>query len=150
MQSEGKIQIKPIINHRYLHKDFMCRGGDLKTAGYRERRDFQLKKPGLSSGPKQANCVILSYLTMDRVLTEVLLRNRTSKIYILLIVVLQSAVFKEVQEGGWCNSGQVRTMGDNGVSLSLRTGETRVPAERVRQERSNSPFPCLFIRFRPS
>ena len=87
----------------------MCHGADLRTAGYRERRDFGFKKPGLSSGPKQANCVTLSCLTMDRVLTEVLLWNRTNKIYTLLTVVLQSAVFKEVQEGGWCNSAQVRT-----------------------------------------
>lgn len=119
----------------------MCHGGDLRTAGYRERRYFGFKKPGLSSGPKQANCVTLNCLTMDRVLTEVLLLNRTNKIYILLTVVLQSAVFKEVQEGGWCNSAQVRTMGDNGVSLSLRTGETSVTAEMDRRGQILPPLP---------
>ena len=128
MQSEGKVSVKPISNHGSLHKDFICCGGYLRTAGYRER-DFGFKKPGLSSGPKREICVTLSCLTMDRVLIEALLWNRTNKIYILLTVVLQSAVFKEVQEGGWYNSAQVRTMGDNGVSPSLRTGDTSIPVE---------------------
>lgn len=91
---------------------------------------------------------------LGQAISQGVLRKRTSKIYILSRKVLRLAVCKlEVQEGGWCNSAQVWRSENHG-SLWCKSvwGQEKidVPAQVVRQKRSNSPFLCLFVRFRPS